>query len=140
MAEPKTKKTGESVDAFLARVTPAERREECRTVIEMMGKATAAPPKMWGTSIVAFGDRRYRYADGREGDWFQIGFSPRKNNLTLYLCGGFDRYASVLKKLGKFKTGQSCLYVQKLSDVDLSVLQKLMNEAVKFARNNPGAC
>jgi hypothetical protein len=95
-----------------------------------MQQATQAPPKMWGTSIVGFGEYHYTYASGREGDWFLAGFSPRKNNLTLYIMSGFDDYAALLSKLGKYKTGKACLYINKLQDVDLAILRSLIERSV----------
>jgi len=100
--------------------------------LKIMKKATKAEPKMWGTSIVGFGDHHYRYASGREGDWFIAGFSPRVQNLTLYMMGGFDK--EVLKRLGKYKTGKGCLYINKLTDVDLKVLNELITKSVKQSK------
>ncbi len=99
--------------------------------MEIMKKVTKVEPKMWGTSIVGFGTYHYKYASGREGDWFLTGFSPRKQNLTLYTMSGFDEYDSLLKKLGKHATGKSCLYIKKLEDVDMKVLKELVTKSVK---------
>jgi hypothetical protein len=94
-----------------------------------MKKATNAEPKMWGTSIIGFGDYHYKYESGRENDWFLAGFSPRAQNLTLYMMGGLD--PELLKKLGKYKTGKGCLYINKMEDVDSKVLSELITSAVK---------
>ena len=127
MAELKTKVNDASVNKFL-KSFPEDRREDCYTILEIMKKATKAEPKMWGTSIVGFGDYHYKYASGRENDWFITGFSPRVQNLTLYTLGGFD--SELLKKLGKYKTGKGCLYIKKLDDVDIKVLNDLITKSV----------
>ncbi|MCB0148089.1 MAG: DUF1801 domain-containing protein, partial [Caldilineaceae bacterium] len=102
----------------------------CRTLIAIMQEATGAAPRMWGESIVGFGHYHYKYASGREGDWFLTGFAPRKQNLTLYIMAGFDNYEALLSKLGKHSTGKSCLYVKRLADVDMPVLTELVVESV----------
>jgi hypothetical protein len=132
MAELKTKVTKVSVDKFLQGIKDEKRREDCYRILKMMKKATKAEPKMWGTSIIGFGDHHYVYASGREGDWFIAGFSPRVQNLTLYMMGGFDQ--ELMKKLGKYKTGKGCLYINKLEDVDTRVLDKLITTSVKKAK------
>jgi hypothetical protein len=134
MAELKTKVTNASVVKFLNTIKDEQRRQDCFTILELMQEATGAEPKMWGTSIVGFGHYRYVYGSGREGDWFLAGFSPRKQNLTLYVMGGFPQHGALLKKLGKCKTGRACLYINKLQDVDLPTLRKLIDESVKYAR------
>ncbi len=134
MAELKTKPTHASVTGFLAGIADAERRRDCRAVVQMMRRATNAAPRMWGPSIVGFGTYHYRYASGRAGDWFLAGFSPRKNDLTLYVMGGTSRHAALLRKLGAHKTGKACLYIKRLADVDRNVLQQLIRESVKAAR------
>jgi hypothetical protein len=132
MAELKTKVTKASVDRFLQGIKDEKKREDCYQVLKMMKKATKAEPKMWGTSIIGFGDHHYVYESGREGDWFIAGFSPRVQNLTLYMLGGFDQ--DLMKKLGKYKTGKGCLYINKLEDVDTRVLDKLITTSVKKAK------
>jgi uncharacterized protein YdhG (YjbR/CyaY superfamily) len=97
----------------------------------MMKKATRAEPKMWGTSIIGFGDYHYKYESGHEGDYFLTGFSPRKQNLTLYILGGFDEHEELLNKLGKYSLGKGCLYIKKLEDVDTKVLKELVTRSVK---------
>jgi hypothetical protein len=131
MAELKTKKTSASVSAFLDSVADESVRKDCRTLVQMMKKATKAQPKMWGPSIVGFGDYRYKYESGREGDWFRAGFSPRKNALTLYVMSGIPKHAELMSKLGKHKIGKGCLYIKHLSDVDMKVLEQLIERSVK---------
>ena len=126
MAEAKTKATAESVEAFLGDVADEARRADCRTLVDLMREATGAEPRMWGGSIVGFGSYHYTYESGREGDWFIQGFSPRKGDLSLYVMPGFEAFDGVLDRLGKFKTGKACLYVKRLSDVDLDVLRELL--------------
>ncbi len=134
MAKLKTRPTGASVEAFLAGIENDTRREECRAVAEIMRRATGEAPAMWGPSIVGFGHDHYTYASGREGDWFLTGFAPRKQALTLYIMAGFDAYDDLLKKLGPHATGQSCLYVKRLADVDLAVLEDLVSASVDHMR------
>jgi hypothetical protein len=133
VAELKTKPTTASVSDFLASVDP-DRREDCLTIAKIMTKATGAKPRMWGPSIVGFGDHHYKYESGRELDWFLTGFSPRKNDLTLYIMPGFERYAELMAALGKHKTGKSCLYIKRLADVDLTVLETLVESSVNHMR------
>lgn len=130
MAELKTQENDRSVKSFLDAVEPEQRRQDCYTILAIMEKATGSAPKMWGDSIVGFGRYHYKYASGREGDWMLSAFSPRKQNLTLYIMAGFDRYEELLSKLGKFKTGKACLYVKTLADVDLTVLEELIQSSV----------
>src|ERR1700682_1340487 len=118
MAEPKTKPTTGSVEDFLNRISNEQRRKDCFRVLQIMKAATKAEPAMWGTSIVGFGRYNYKYESGTKGEWFLVGFSPRKQDLTLYLMSGLDRYKDLLTKLGKHKTGRACLYIKKLEDVD----------------------
>lgn len=133
MAEIKTKPTGASVQAFIAALDD-ERRRDCEALLGLMREATGAEPRMWGSDIVGFGDYHYVYASGREGDWFPIGFSPRKQNLTLYVMGGFQPFGSLLGKLGRHRLGKGCLYIGRLRDVDLPVLRELIAVAVRNAR------
>ena len=134
MAELKTKATNASIVKFLNSIQDEHRRQDCFAVLELMRKATRAEPKLWGSSIIGFGDYHYVYDSGREGAWFLAGFSPRKQNLTLYLMGGFPQYEALLKKLGKHKTGKACLYINKLQDVDLPTLRTLVAESARHAR------
>jgi len=135
MAELKTKVNDASVDKFLSNVTDETKREDSYKILEMMKKATQAEPKMWGTSIIGFGDYHYKYESGREGDYFLTGFSPRKQNLTLYILGGFDEHEELLNKLGKYSLGKGCLYIKKLEDVDAKVLKELVTRSVKKMAN-----
>jgi hypothetical protein len=128
MAELKTRATRASVDKFLEGIRDEKKRADCYEILKIMKSATKAEPKMWGTSIIGFGDYHYVYESGREGDWFMTGFSPRVQNLTLYMMGGFD--AQLLKKLGKYKTGKGCLYINTLEDVDKKVLRELITKSV----------
>ena len=134
MAEPKTKKNDASVEGFLAGVENERRREDSFVVLEMMKRITGEEPTMWGSSIVGFGSYHYRYASGREGDWPRIGFSPRKQSLTLYVMPGFSSYDDLLSRLGKHRTGKSCLYVNKLADVDMDVLEQLIRSSLDAMR------
>lgn len=126
----KTQATGASVASFLDGIADERRRKDAFAVLALMKKVTKAEPKMWGSSIVGFGDRHYQYASGRSGDWFLIGFSPRKAALVLYMMTGLQPHASLLKSLGKHKTGGGCLYIQNLEDIDQPTLIALMKESV----------
>jgi hypothetical protein len=99
-----------------------------------MKAAVGAAPRMWGSSIVGFGEYRYKYASGRENDWFLVGFSPRKQDLTIYIMGGFDRYEALMSRLGKYKAGGSCLYIKRLADIDAAVLEELVSASVKHLK------
>jgi len=130
MAELKTKPTDEKVEYFLNSIVDEKKRTDSFKILQMMREVTGEEPVMWGPSIVGFGKYHYKYASGREGDWMKIGFSPRKQNLTLYIMDGFDGYSSFMSKLGKFKTGKSCLYIKKIEDIDTGVLSELMAKSV----------
>ena len=136
MAENKTKATRASVTEFINSIDDKQKRADARKVAAMMRKATGKRAKMWGTSIVGYGTYHYKYASGREGDFMVAGFSPRKQALTVYIMAGFSKYDALMKALGKYKTGKSCLYIKRLSDVDEKVLQRLINESVKYMRDN----
>jgi len=131
MSDVKTKKNEASVEGFLKSVENEKRREDSFVVLDLMKEVTGEEPTMWGTSIVGFGTYHYKYASGREGDWMKVGFSPRKKNMTLYLMDGFGNYDSLLQKLGKYSTGKSCLYINKLEDVDQVVLKELVKQSVE---------
>lgn len=131
MSELKTKAAKASVDKFLRSIKDEQMRADCIRIAELMQKVTKAEPKMWGASIVGFGDYHYKYASGREGDWFLSGFSPRKQAITLYLMSGFDEFADPLAKLGKYSTGKGCLYLKRLADGDIKVLKELIARSVK---------
>jgi hypothetical protein len=129
MAEAKTKPNAASVSKFLAQIKDPDRRRDCRALAALMSRATGAKPKMWGSAIVGFGSYHCRYASGRECDWMVMGFSPRKDSLSLYLTCGLERLAPQLRKLGKHKAGMGCLYIKRLSEVDSGVLQKMIQTA-----------
>ncbi len=132
MAEIKTKPTADSVTDFINKIKDEEKRQDSFTILEMMKKATGEEPKMWGSSLVGFGFLKLKSpATGREVDWFKTGFSPRKANLSLYICGGFKPHATALKKLGKHKTGVGCLYINKLQDIDLKILKGMIEVSLK---------
>lgn len=132
MAELKTKRNDASVGKFLAGIKDESTREDCNAIMKLMQQATKAEPKMWGASIVGFGSYHYKYESGREGEWFLTGFSPRKQNLTLYIMAGFARYEALMPSLGKYKTGKSCLYIKRLADLHVPTLKKLIQESVKY--------
>jgi hypothetical protein len=135
MAEPKTKLTEASVDDFLSSF-PDETRKDCYEILKMMKQATKSEPKMWGTSIIGFGTYHYVYASGREGDWPPVGFSPRKQNFTLYFMSGVERHSALLKKLGKHTVGKGCIYIKRLSDVDKKVLKEIIAQSFKVMKAN----
>jgi len=126
MAGLKTQKNDASVDAFLADVADDKRRQDAETVCRWMQDVTGEPPAMWGKAIIGFGSYRYTYASGREGEWFPVGLSPRKQALTVYLLDGFEDHKDLLADLGKHKIGKCCLYIKKLEDVDEDALKKLI--------------
>lgn len=136
MAENKTKPTKKSVTAFMKDIQDEQMRRDARKVAAMMREATGARAKMWGASIVGFGEYHYKYDSGREGDFMITGFSPRKQALTLYVIPGFRHFEALMGKLGKYKTGKSCLYIRRLSDVDEQVLKRLITASVKYMRKH----
>lgn len=138
MAELKTRENDGDVEAFLSQVENEERQRDCRTVMELMRDATGEPARMWGDSIIGFGSYHYVYDSGREGDWFLTGVSPRKRNLSVYIVPGFDDYEELMQRLGKHRTGKSCLYINRLSDVDQDVLRELIHRSVEAMRNANG--
>ena len=138
MAELKTKKNRASVKAFIKGVESARRREDCAAVVAIMQDITGEKPAMWGTSIIGFGSYTYRYESGRSGDWPLTGVSPRKQSLTLYIMTGFDGSEALMKKLGKHKTGRSCLYINQLEDVHLPTLKALVRKSVNAMRKKYG--
>ena len=132
MAEIKTKPTVASVEDFINTIKDQQKRKDSFVILELMKKASGEEPKMWGSSIIGFGNVRLKSpATGREVDWLRIGFSPRKANLSLYLAGDIKKHAVALKKLGKHKTGVGCLYINKLADIDLKVLKGMVAAALK---------
>lgn len=132
MAELKTKQTGVSVAKFLNAVPDAQKRADSLLLIKIMREITKDEPKMWGPSIIGFGKYHYKYESGHEGDMCVAGFSPRKAALTIYVMPGFEKYPALMKALGKYKAGKSCLYVKRLDDIHLPTLKKLIRQSVKF--------
>jgi hypothetical protein len=133
MAENKTKQTEASVKKFIDSVPDEQKRADAFAILDMMQHAAKLQPKMWGTAIIGFGSVHYKYDSGREGDICMMGFSPRKQSISVYLPGGHTAYASELKKLGKHETGKGCLYINKLAEVDTAVLQKIFEKGMKVA-------
>src|ERR1051325_2250526 len=134
MAELKTQVTKASVDKFLQGIRDEKKREDCYQILKLMKKATKAEPKMWGGSIIGFGDYHYKYESGRENDWFITGFSPRKANFAFYLMGRNEKHTPLLDKLGKYSTAKSCVYIKRLRDVDEQVLQQLISECAEACK------
>jgi hypothetical protein len=134
MVENKTQKTGVSVDEFLAAVPNGQRQEDGLALLAMMKDVTGLEPEMWGPSIVGFGEYHYRYESGREGDMPLAGFSPRSRSLSLYIMEGFDGYDELLARLGKHRKGVSCLYVNKLDDVDAETLRELVARSFRHVQ------
>ena len=130
MAELKTKPTDKSVEVYLSSIESETKREDAFRILNMMKDVTKGDPMMWGSSIIGFGTYKSKHASGREVEWMKIGFAPRKRNLTLYIMDGFDQYDSLLSKLGKYKTGKACLYINKLADVDMDVLREMIKRSV----------
>jgi hypothetical protein len=134
MAELKTQPNEQNVEDFLNNVENETKRKDSFSILEMMKEETGAEPIMWGDSIIGFGSYQYKYASGRDAEWFLTGFSPRKQNLTLYIMSGFEEYDELLDKLGKHSTGKSCLYIKRLEDVDQDVLRDLVSKSVEHMR------
>jgi hypothetical protein len=135
MSEIKTKVNDASVADFLNSIPDARVRQDCWTIAGIMQAATRAEPRMWGTSIIGFGQYHYKYASGQEADWMLIGFAPRKTNITLYIMAGFEQYEELLSKLGKYTHAKSCLYIKRLSDVHLPTLEALVRASVLHMMN-----
>ena len=134
MAELKTKKTGASVAVYLNAIADKQKRADCKAVARMMRDATGKRAWMWGGSLIGYGSYDYKYASGREGTWFICGFSPRAQNIAIYIMPGFSGFKKLMNKLGKYKTGKSCLYIKKLEDVDQKTLEELIAGSVKEMR------
>ncbi|MCF7802458.1 MAG: DUF1801 domain-containing protein [Candidatus Marinimicrobia bacterium] len=134
MSDLKTKPTGNDVHAFLNTISDESKRADAYTILELLESIVGEPAKMWGASIIGVGEYHYKYASGREGDWFLAGFSPRKQALALYLMSGIDRFGELLSQLEKYKTGKGCLYIKRLSDVDMTALEKLIRASVKHLK------
>ena len=138
MAELKTKQTNESFVKFLNTIEDEGKRKDCFQIAEMMKKVSKCEPRMWGPGIIGFGNYHYKYESGREGDMCMIGFSPRKQNITLYLMGAIANHPDLLEKLGKHTTGKGCLYIKKLSDIDPDILSRVIKNSFVFMKNKYG--
>ena len=141
MASNKTQPTPLKVSEFIAGIEDRSKRADCKELMKLMREVTRKRATMWGSSIVGFGKYHYKYASGREGDFFLTGFAPRKQALTIYIVNGFEPHAGLMEKLGKFKTGRSCLYVKSLDDIDRAVLADLVKASVAYMQEKyPGSC
>lgn len=138
MAELKSKPTGVSVSDFIKNIADPQKRADCKAIAKMMRAASGKRARMWGSSIVGYGSYDYKYASGREGTYMECGFSPRAQNITVYIMPGFSRFSSLMKKLGKHKTGKSCLYIKRLADIDTDMLATLIDESIKAMRKKYG--
>ena len=134
MAELKTTENKKSVASFLSAIEDVQKRADCKAIAKMMRDATGKRAKMWGTAIVGFDKYDYKYESGRSGTFMVTGFSPRAQNISVYIMPGFSKFGTLMKKLGKHKTGKSCLYIKRLADVDEKILSRLINESVKEMR------
>lgn len=134
MKKNKTQKTEESIELFLSSIEDEQKRKDSYTLLELMFKITKAKPHLWGTSIIGFGEYHYTYASGREGDWFLTGFSPRKQALSLYLMCDLANDGLTFDGLGKYKIGKGCLYIKRLSDIDLKVLEQLIKDSIEIIK------
>lgn len=132
MADLKTRETADSPEAFIERVENARQRDEAREIVTWLTEMSGSPPRMWGPSIIGFGQYHYRYESGREGEMPRLAFSPRKGNTVFYINGGFENYAEIMDRLGKYKTGKGCLYVRSLADVDKAALVELLRSSFQF--------
>ncbi len=139
-AENKTKPTGKSVTEFLNQVEHEQKRADSFAILEMMKAQTGLEPKMWGDSMIGFGEYHYKYASGHEGDIFLVGFSPRKQNLTLYVMAGINQHPELFERLGKHKTSKACLYINKLADVDTEVLQEIIKKSAEYSAKHQSTC
>lgn len=135
MSELKTQKNDASIVAFLNSIENEKRKKDAFTLLELMKKISQSEPNMWGTSIIGFGNYHYKYASGKEGDWFLTGFSPRKQSLSLYIMSDYGRYEEILSRLGKHKTSKGCLYINKLEDVNMDVLHELIESSVQHMQS-----
>lgn len=135
MTELKTQENNASVDDFINSVEDEQKRKDAKQLVKIFSEVTGDKPKMWGPSIIGFGKYHYKYPTGREADWMATGFSPRKQQLTLYLMDGFKKYDEQLKKLGPHSTGKSCLYIKRLSDIDEKVLRQMIKESVAYTKS-----
>lgn len=129
MSELKTKRNNKNVLAFLNKIENDNKKRDCFAILDLIKEISGEDPKMWGDSIIGFGDYHYKYKSGREGDWFKVGFSPRKNNIVLYFMTYFKKSENILKRIGKYKTGKSCFYINKLEDINIDVLKELIQKS-----------
>ena len=136
--ENKTTENNASVEAFLNQVADEKKKADSFEIKDMMERLTGEPAKMWGTAIIGFGNYHYKYDSGREGDFMKVGFSPRAQNISLYIMPGFDRYADYMSKLGKYKTGKSCLYIKALNDIDRNILEHLIKDSYDYMTKKYG--
>ncbi len=134
MKQNKTQKTNESVALFLSSITEEQKQKDSHTLLEVMREITQAEPHLWGTSIIGFGEYHYKYKTGRKGDWFLVGFSPRKQALTLYLMCDLSHDGLDFEGLGKYKLGKGCLYIKRLTDIDLEVLKKIIKDSIRIIK------
>lgn len=134
----KTIENDGDVLAFIESVDNEKRKEDAKVLLKLMTEITGFPAKMWGTSLIGFDSYHYKYDSGREGDMLKVGFSPRKSNLAVYIMPGFDRYDELMSRLGKYKTGKSCLYINKLADVDMAVLSELIKKSFQYMTDKYG--
>ena len=134
MKQNKTQRTDNSVSLFLDQIEPEQKRKDSHALVALMSQITAEKPKLWGTSIIGFGDYHYKYKSGREGDWFLTGFSPRKNALTVYLMCDLSHEGLDFDGLGKYKLSKGCLYFKKIEDVDLNVLTQIIKDSIKIIK------
>ena len=130
MTANKTTQNEDSVKEFLKKIEDPEKQKTSWQILEIIKEISGKDPKMWGDSIIGFGKYHYKYATGREGDWMRIAFSPRKQNFSIYIMDGFDNHSELMEKLGKYKTGKSCLYIKKLQDIDIKILKELMKKSL----------
>lgn len=131
MSENKTQPTEASVTTFLDGIADSGKKDDTQTIVKIMERVSGYPPKMWGESLIGFGQYTYTYKSGRTGEWSLVGVSPRARNISIYIMPGFDQYQDLMQQLGKFKVGRSCLYINKLQDVDIQVLETLIERSVK---------
>ena len=134
----KTQATGASVEEFIAAIESPEMKADCERLVQMMSDATGEKPRLWGPSIVGFGEYHYKYESGREGDFLRVGFAPRKRNLSIYIMPGFEEFQPLMDRLGKHSTGASCLYVKRLADIDEQVLDELIRASLVEMRKRYG--
>ncbi len=131
MSELKTKPTDRDVTEFLNEIPEEEKRRDCFALADLMQRVTGEKPEMWGEGMIGFGRYAYRYASGQTGEWSKTGFAPRKQNITIYIMAYLENFPEIMQRLGKFKTGKSCIYIKRLSDIDISVLEELIRQSLK---------